>query len=352
MWCGHACSRPSIALARLRRVGYCSAAYDEYAIDSISPEALHRGGPRVDGCRGVQHARLPIVERLGHEAFDPSAHQTSIPLPPSFFDIPIVYAPEDVGEPAFDAAVHLALREPSGVALLPDFRHVATAEVPAVNSAAGSRLAYSTPFDMLSEEGVRVAHAILTRERVHAHRNHRNCELRGLYFRSPWIRALMNDPTLLAHFGRIAGEPVVPHMLLMDAPSVNFGETDSASVVGSTVDPWHFDSVAYVGVALISNVEAMVGGELQIVKRSSKDAAIDLIEETLNRPPEDDVLTVSYERAGRCIFVQGSEMVHRVTRVREAAARVVRQFLSTVMNRLDSVGSCLMMSSLAKMGSR
>ena len=39
---------------------------------------------------------------------------------------------------------------------------------------------------------------------------------------------------------------------------------------------------------------------------------------TLNRPPEEAITTVNYERAGRCIFVQGSEVVHRVTRVASA----------------------------------
>jgi hypothetical protein len=290
--------------------------YDDYAIGSISTGALSKAGPRRDGLRGVQHVELPHVQLAG-EAFDASA--TVVPLPPngSFFGIPIVRSSHDVGEPIFDPAVHLALREPSSVALLPEFEHVDIARVPAADSAGGSRLAYSTPFDMLSKEGVRVAHAILRREEVHAHRNHRNVELRGLYYRSPWMRAMMNDPALLAHLGRLAGEPIVPHMLFMDAPSANFG-VPQTSVIGATVDPWHFDSVAYVGVVLVSNVEDMDGGELQILQRPTKDEAIDLIESTLNAPPPSAIVNVSYERSGRCIFVQGSEMVHRVTRVASA----------------------------------
>ena len=315
--------------------------FDDFAIDSIEPSALSKGGPHIEGRRGVQHKELPIVE-FGSEKFDASGHRATLLLPPSFF-FPVVLE-DDVDEPVFDPAVHLSLRDPASVALLPEFEPVPPADVPPVDTAAGSRLAYTAPFDMLSEEGVAVAHRILLREKVHAHRNHRNIELRGLHYRSPWMRALMNDPTLLAHFGRMAGEPVVPHMLLMGAPSANFGAAGAAPVVGATVDPWHFDSLAYVGVALISDVESMLGGELQLVKRSSKDEAIDLIEATLrrppyilritvsathghspcylwsqatlNRPPEEAITTVNYERAGRCIFVQGSEVEREIDRYR------------------------------------
>uniref|UniRef100_A0A7S4EZ57 Fe2OG dioxygenase domain-containing protein n=1 Tax=Chrysotila carterae TaxID=13221 RepID=A0A7S4EZ57_CHRCT len=290
--------------------------FSEYAIDTIPPEALSKGGPRIEGKRGVQHTLLPIVQLLGGETFNVSESEAQIPLPPSFF-LHIVENPAEVGEPTFDPDVHLALREPSHVALLPEFELVSPSEVPQVNSASGSRLAYTLPFDMLSPAGVQALHAVLMREKVHAHRNHRNVELRGVYYRSPFVRALMNDASLLAHFGRLIGEPVVPHKLLMDAPSVNFGESESSSVIGSTVDPWHFDSVSYVCVALVSEVESMVGGELQVLKRP-KDEAIDLIEATLNRPPADEMVTLNYERAGRCILAQGSEVLHRVTRVRKA----------------------------------
>ena len=82
--------------------------------------------------------------------------------------------------------------------------------------------------------------------------------LPGRLLSTPTPAASASDPeeTTTFSYGRDsglnAGEPIVAHMLLMDAPSVNFGAADEASVVGATVDPWHFDSVAYVGVALIS----------------------------------------------------------------------------------------------------
>merc|ERR1712032_469154 len=92
---------------------------------------------------------------------------------------------------------------------------------------------------------------------------------------------------------------------------------DNSTVIKNVVDPWHFDSVAYVAVALLSDVTDMVGGELQIV-RHRKDEAMRRIAETGNNLPPEEIETVSYEAAGKCILAQGSLMVHRVTRVQQA----------------------------------
>ena len=143
-------------------------------------------------------------------------------------------------------------------------------------------------------------------------------ELRGLYYRSKFVRSVVTDPTLPSFLANLAGEPLYPHFLLMDAPSVNFGKVTNDTVIEGVVDPWHFDSVAYVGVSLISDIEGMVGGELQVVKRRRKEA-LSLIYKTKNKVAEKDLLNVKYARSGNCIFVQGSEMVHRVTRVISAA---------------------------------
>merc|ERR1719262_689842 len=61
----------------------------------------------------------------------------------------------------------------------------------------------------------------------------------------------------------------------------------------------------------------MEGGELQIVK-AQKDEAYALIEATEDNIPADRLQTVSYEKSGACILVQGSEMVHRVTAVKKS----------------------------------
>jgi len=259
---------------------------------------------------GVDHRSLKIVKELGHV----QGRGSMIPLPKSFF-FEIVEERDD--EPEFDPEIHLDLRMPEHVTKLDDFSPSPPDSIPRVNSSEGSKLAFTAPFSLFSEEGVKVIHSIVMREKHKANRNHRNVELRGLYYTSPFVRQMMTNPTLLGFLEEFAGEPIWPHFLLQDSPSVNFGKATEDTVIQGVVDPWHFDSVAYVGVALISDIEGMVGGELQIVKKR-KEEALRLIERTNNNVTGDDLLTVSYEKPGWCIFVQGSEMVHRVTRVQKA----------------------------------
>ncbi len=185
--------------------------------------------------------------------------------------------------------------------------------MPRVNGSGTSKLAFTTSFKLLSDAGTAVVRSIVLRERVHAHRNHRNVELRGLYYRSPFIRDLMTNDLLLDHLSKMAGEPILPHFLLMDAPSVNFGNPCNDTTC-KVVDHWHFDSVSYVGVVLVSDIDEMVGGDLEVIRSDDKWAAI----HSLNATEEVDSVTISYGESGNCVFVQGSEILHHVTTVEHA----------------------------------
>ena len=59
------------------------------------------------------------------------------------------------------------------------------------------------------------------------------------------------------------------------------------------VDPWHYDSVAYTGVVLLSDISKMKGGALEIMNHN-KHEAIDLLAE--GKPHKTEV--VGYERPG------------------------------------------------------
>jgi hypothetical protein len=78
-------------------------------------------------------------------------------------------------------------------------------------------------------------------------------------------------------------------------------------------EAWHWDSVAYVGVILLSNNDGMVGGELELM-------AIDKFEgmkKMANGIDKSDLptLVVNYDKPGKMIFAQGSELLHHVTPV-------------------------------------
>lgn len=163
----------------------------------------------------------------------------------------------------------------------------------------------------------------------------------GLYYLSPFIRSLVTCPVFLGHLERMAGEPLVPHFMLMNSPSANFGKIGDPT--SKVVDHWHFDSVAYVAVTLVSDISDMKGGDLQLLtldkmtglkslkRRSESDAtshhkcAIGE-EECVDVGNSNDIdsflknntVTVSYERSGACILIQGSEVLHHVTKVTSA----------------------------------
>lgn len=263
---------------------------------------------------GVDYRALPVhTENIGRTKL--TAPAMPLPLPESGFPIPIrTYS--DVDEPRFDPTVHLKPQYPDSVVLLPDFQTIdpKIEVIPKVESPDGSQLAFTDTFSLLSKEGVRVVHDIVLREKHRAHINHRNTELRGLYYLSPFIRDLVTSSVLLEHLEKFIEEPVVPHSLCMDAPSVNFGKINTDDEV---VDHWHFDSVAYVAVALVSDITDMVGGDLQVIKQE-KFQAISMLNLTEGNVEEDFLVTADYKEAGYSILVQGSEILHHVTAVKSA----------------------------------
>ncbi len=91
------------------------------------------------------------------------------PVPFIGADLPLPVAQPETfdfsdDEPPFDAALHLAIVEPETVTLL-DASVVPVAAIPTAG-AAGSRLAFTCPFKLLSEEGMRVLRHIVSREKV------------------------------------------------------------------------------------------------------------------------------------------------------------------------------------------
>ena len=73
----------------------------------------------------------------------------------------------------------------------------------------------------------------------------------------------------------------------------------------------------YVLVLIISDIEDMKGGELQVL--NLPDATGSLFDDLkANGVPEDLVKTVSYLKPGYGIFMQGSKILHRVKGVLES----------------------------------
>ncbi len=83
------------------------------------------------------------------------------------------------------------------------------------------------------------------------------------------------------------------------------------------VDVWHYDSIAYTGVVLLNDVQAMLGGELEIMNHE-KYHALQLLGK--GSAYKSDV--ISYQKPGKMILAQGSEVLHHVTPVLNDVKRV------------------------------
>ena len=164
--------------------------------------------------------------------------QAVLPLPPAEgFPHPVCLL--EPTEPRFDPSLHLNLSMPDYVVTFPHMKKVKHA--PPVTSNKGSSFAFSGPFQLLSEEGLRVVRSIVQREEhrygdlssiVVPHNDYRYTfravasargskrALRGLYYSSPFIRDLQNCPQLLEMFQVCVGEKLLPHFCFSNSPQV------------------------------------------------------------------------------------------------------------------------------------
>lgn len=112
----------------------------------------------------------------------------------------------------------------------------------------------------------------------------------------------------------VAGEKLCPSTFGSHIVQVNFGKVGNNK---QEVDKWHFDSVDYVLVIILSDIEDMVGGELEVFRKNlgGKEATKKLAAEGL---PQEYIEAQSYAHSGYGILAQGSKIMHRVTPVLQA----------------------------------
>ena len=123
--------------------------------------------------------------------------------------------------------MHLEIGDPEYVKVFPDFQPM-PAKCPRISKEENqSKFAYSSPFQVFSQEGLKVLKEIIRREEnqgVYSSRGHK-IALRGLYYLSPWVRDLQACTELRDHFCNIAGEELVPHPSFCNSPQVSRVET-------------------------------------------------------------------------------------------------------------------------------
>ena len=287
-----------------------------------------RRRPRPPGT--VLSDRLSTIRRTPAHVACPADHPESAPKG-------ILPGKETV---RFDPAIHLQLEPPAYIKTLsndlvqfplPVCAAAVDETTMMVRSCSGHELpftglAYSAPFRLLSDAGVKALRDVIAANHEHAHRlQSRSTSLRGLGYRSQFVRDFNLSAEVLAHFSSIAGTPLGAHHMGMNMSHTNFGEIGD----GRPVDSWHIDSVPFVCVILLSDATDMVGGRLQVAMLGEAHEAIRQVRAvTLDASAIDEV---DYPGPGFCIFMQGSRIAHAVTPVlaaREPRLTCVNSYMS------------------------
>ena len=219
----------------------------------------------------------------------------------------------DNEEVKFDPKVHLKVELPTFVVDL-DFKQ---RPYPLKKGEPFPGLAFTEPFRLLSEEGVKQLRKIVDR---HANNpalkqsdNRTPLCIRGLGYVSQFVRDFNLSPDVTNILCGLANEPVSAHTMPMNYSQINVG----AIGLDRPVDAWHLDSVDYVMVVILSDSRDMDGGKLEVVMRPT-DQAMQLMEIRKGKFQEGETMAVKYPAAGYACFMQGCRMLHHVTPVKSA----------------------------------
>jgi len=145
-------------------------------------------------------------------------------------------------------------------------------------------------FPFLTPESIQILHQIINSHSDKIQSNDRiSFYLRGLGYHSSFLRDLCYSPPILQYLRHITGIELIPHYLFSNVGHVNIGLPNQKDV-----DHWHYDSVPYVLILLVTDPMTFEGGILEYEKESR-------------------VFQVRFPHAGYAFFMKGSEIRHHVT---------------------------------------
>ncbi|CAF4093764.1 unnamed protein product [Adineta steineri] len=214
-------------------------------------------------------------------------------------------------EPVYDPDIHLSLTEPDYVVLLDKFQHVSkTPKIDrSVTSNVDGQLAYTSPFQVLSDEGYRVLLMIIDRDQAYQKNDDiATVHIRDCGYRSKWIQDFNRCPRVLNHLSKITGDV----QLLPVAYQIFYSQVNIGFPNGLNVTQYHCDSVPYVLLLRASDMNKTIGGDLEMIERESKEA-FHLIEQHKGEVPDEYTRKIEYGDINSCILMQGSRIAHRVT---------------------------------------
>lgn len=234
--------------------------------------------------------------------------QAAVPFPDS---MPAGYKwLED--EPRFDPACHLALEMPATIHTLDELGY-GEDEI----KGKATRVAASSPFRILSDEGAKVLLQVARNLRDHAV----SCErienmVRGGCYRSRFLRDLCTAPSITEMMCAIYGIDVAPHTMPVHLGHMNFAPQD----LSRAVDKWHHDTLPLDYVMMVTDPAAMSGGRFEYFAGTRHEAAV--LAEKGETPPPERVVAPDFPGPGYAIALHGDMVVHRGAALNEPAERI------------------------------
>ncbi|DBA98850.1 hypothetical protein WJX77_009641 [Trebouxia sp. C0004] len=193
---------------------------------------------------------------------------------------------------AFKADIHLAFRSPAKTYSLSDLG------INQQKRKAPCNFGVAEPFSFLSKAGVDTLLKELTSETVQNNckfsTDRTPCCLRGTSDHSPFIRDLWSSPEVTDIVSAVAGIPLqLGYKYEIAHTNV---QVDSPDGSDAPVDNWHYDSIPFVAVTLLTPTEGMTGGETVLKKGDGSE------------------MSVGFPQAGYLIVLQGQHVRHLAKR--------------------------------------
>jgi hypothetical protein len=206
---------------------------------------------------------------------------------------------------------HLALQAPERVTLLDEWGP------DAAGPTALSPVAITSPFRLLSDEGVAALQAICAELEQYSVGDERIAKkVRGSIYRSEFLRGMYEDESVLAFLRDLARAPLAPHPVSHHAIHINYAPDD----LGRNVDQWHRDVISFDYVLMVSDPRPMRGGRFEYFLGPVEEGR-DLLESGAGLPG-DRVASPDFPGPGWAVLQQGHRVLHRAARLEERYPRV------------------------------
>ena len=212
---------------------------------------------------------------------------------------------------AWDPARHLALEPPERVTLLEEWG------ADAAGPTALSPVAITSPFRLLSDEGVAALQSICAELEQHTTADARTAkQVRGSIYRSEFMRGMYQDESVLAFLRGLAQAPLEPHPVSHHAIHINYAPDELAR----NVDQWHRDVISFDYVLMVCDPRPMRGGRFEyFLGRVEEGAALLASGEGL---PPGRVASPDFPGPGWAVLQQGHRVLHRAARLEERYPRI------------------------------